>query len=119
MHNRASALSLTSKSRPIRLHKIPDIGKTVDTQAGAAREIRIYREGLLVARCKALDIVPSGLIAVIDPLPYPVTTRLEIEFVSVDKGTGGYPRIPAIVTQRTTSGIELTTTADEQTFPAR
>ena len=81
--------------------------RLVDSQFLAETDIRIYQDGLLMARCSARSIAPARLFASIDPLPYPVNTRLEIEFISGENRASGMPRLPVTVIQRSISGIEL------------
>ncbi len=73
----------------------------------AGTEIRIYRDGLLIAKCQATGIAPSRLFIAIDPLRYPVDSRLEIEFVNGIGASTKSVRLPATVTSRSTRGIEL------------
>ena len=70
-------------------------------------EIRIHRDGLLIAKCFATGIAPSRLFIAIDPLYYPVNSRLEIEFVNGGGATAKSVRLPATVTSRSARGIEL------------
>ena len=70
-------------------------------------EIRIHRDGLLIAKCFATGIAPSRLFIAIDPLHYPVNTRLEIEFVNGSEATARSVRLPATVMSRSARGIEL------------
>jgi hypothetical protein len=74
-------------------------------QTGA--EIRIHRDGLLIAKCFATGIAPSRLFIAIDPLHYPVNSRLEIEFVNSTGTTAKSVRLPATVTSRSSRGMEL------------
>ncbi|MGB5179869.1 MAG: hypothetical protein WBP44_14210 [Gammaproteobacteria bacterium] len=74
---------------------------------GAAAEIRIYRDGLLIAKCFATGIAPSRLFIAIDPLYYPVNSRLEIEFIRCTGMTAKSVRLPATVMNRSAKGIEL------------
>ena len=87
--------------------KTPTPARLVDSQFLAEADIRIYQDGLLIARCSTRSIAPARLFASIDPLPYPVHTRLEIEFISGDKRAPGMPRLPVTVIHRSISGIEL------------
>ena len=73
----------------------------------AETEIRIHREGLLIAKCYATGIGPSRLFIAIDPLHYPLNSRLEIEFVNSTAATARSVRLPATVTNRSARGIEL------------
>jgi hypothetical protein len=70
-------------------------------------EIRIHRDGLLIAKCYATGIAPSRLFIAIDPLHYPVNSRLEIEFVNGAGATAKSVRLPATVMSRSARGIEL------------
>ncbi|MGB5426537.1 MAG: hypothetical protein WBN95_07090 [Gammaproteobacteria bacterium] len=70
-------------------------------------EIRIHRDGLLIAKCYATGIAPSRLFIAIDPLHYPVNSRLEIEFVNGARATTKSVRLPATVMSRSARGIEL------------
>ena len=85
----------------------PDPLGSGDSQIGAVTNIRVYRDGQLIACCKARSIAPARLFAGIDPLPNPVTTRLEIEFVSANSSATGLSRLSATVVQRSTSGVVL------------
>ncbi len=78
-----------------------------DSRFPIESDIRIYQDGLLIARCSTRSIAPARLFASIDPLPYPVHTRLEIEFISGEKRASGMPRLPVTVIRRSISGIEL------------
>ena len=70
-------------------------------------EIRIYKDGLLIAKGHATGIAPSRLSVDIDPLHFPVNSRLDIEFVvSTDRSTM-LTRLSATVTSRSVKGIEL------------
>ena len=73
----------------------------------AGTEIRIHRDGLLIAKCNATGIAPSRLFVAIDSLCYPVNSRLEIEFVNSAGPTAESVRLPATVTSRSATGIEL------------
>jgi hypothetical protein len=73
----------------------------------AEAEIRIHRDGLLLAKCRATGIAPSRLFVAIDPLNYPVNSRLEIEFVNSTGSTARAVRLSATVTSRSARGIEL------------
>jgi hypothetical protein len=75
----------------------------------AGTDIRIYKDGLLLAKCHAVGIAPSRLLVSIDPLHYPVNSSLDIEFV--DKTTGS-PRLPATIVSRSAQGIELMLSID-------
>lgn len=75
---------------------------------GAAEiEIRIHRDGLLIAKSYAAGIAPSRMFVAIDSLHYPVNSRLEIEFVNSTGSTAKSVRLPATVTSRSAKGIEL------------
>lgn len=78
-----------------------------DSQIRAGTDIQIYRDGLLIARCRTQSIAPPRLFVRTDPLPYPVNTQMEIEFVSGDNRVTGISRLPVTVIRRSTSGIEL------------
>ena len=73
----------------------------------AEKEIRIHRDGLLIAKCYATGLAPSRLFVAIDPLHYPVNSRLEIEFVNSTGATAKSVHLPATVTNRSAKGIEL------------
>ncbi|MEN8204553.1 MAG: hypothetical protein ABFS24_00960 [Pseudomonadota bacterium] len=73
----------------------------------AEAEIRIHRDGLLLAKCHATGMAPSRLFVAIDPLHYPVNSRLEIEFINRTDQTAGSARMPATVTSRSVKGIVL------------
>ena len=87
--------------------KTPTPARLVDSQFLAHPDIRIYQDGLLIARCSTRRIAPARLFARIDPLPYPLHTRLEIEFISGKNRATGMPRLPVTVIHRSISGIEL------------
>jgi len=70
-------------------------------------EIRIHRDGLLIARCHATGMGPSRLFVAVDPLHYPVNSRLEVEFVNGKDHTSKTARMPATVTSRSVKGIVL------------
>lgn len=70
-------------------------------------EIRIHKDGMLIAKCQATGTAPSRLYVAIDPLHYPVNSRLEIEFVNHTDQTSKPGRLPATVTSRSIKGIEL------------
>jgi hypothetical protein len=70
-------------------------------------EIRIHRDGLLIAKCNAVGMGPSRLFADIDPLHYPVNSRLELEFVNSKDHSSKTARMPATVTSRSIKGIVL------------
>lgn len=70
-------------------------------------EIRIHKDGLLIAKCFATGIAPSRLFIAIDPLHYPVNSQLEIEFVNAAGETAKSVRLPATVTSRSARGFEL------------
>ena len=73
----------------------------------AEAEIRIHRDGLLIAKCHAVGMGPSRLFADIDPLHYPVNSRLEIEFVNSKNHASKTARMPATVTSRSVKGVVL------------
>ena len=79
----------------------------LSTNGPAGTEIRIHRDGLLIAKCFATGIAPSRLFIAIDPLHYPVNSRLEIEFVNGTGATAKSVRLPAKVMSRSARGIEL------------
>ena len=97
----------TSENPATLPEKTPPPSRLVDSRFLAETDIRIYQDGLLMARCSARSIAPARLFASIDPLPYPVHTRLEIEFISGKNRASGMPRLPVTVIQRSISGIEL------------
>lgn len=90
--------SLRKTTAPSR--KLPAI-KPVET------DIRIHRDGLLVAKCHATGMAPSRLFAAVDPLHYPVNSRLEIEFVNSKDHTSKTARMPATVVSRSVKGVVL------------
>ena len=99
---------LPTPENPATLHeKTPTPARLVDSQFLAETDIRVYQDGLLMARCSARSIAPARLFARIDPLPYPLNTRLEIEFISGKNRATGMPRLPVTVIHRSISGIEL------------
>ena len=73
----------------------------------AEAEIRIHKDGLLIAKCHAIGIAPSRLLAAFDPLHYPVNSRLEIEFVNSKDHSSKTARMPATVMSRSVKGIVL------------
>jgi hypothetical protein len=76
--------------------------------SGPARvQIRIHREGLLIAKCHAIGLAPSRLLVEIDPLHYPVDSRLEIEFVNFADAHAKPVRLSATVASRSIEGIVL------------
>jgi hypothetical protein len=79
----------------------------LSTSGRTGTEIRIHRDGLLIAKCYATGIAPSRLFIAIDPLHYPVNSRLEIEFVNGSEATAKSVRLPATVMCRSARGIEL------------
>ena len=100
--------SLLTPKNPAALPETPlTPARLVDSQFLAETDIRIYQDGLLIARCSARSIAPARLFARIDPLPYPLHTRLEIEFISGKNRATGMPRLPVTVIHRSISGIEL------------
>ncbi len=68
-------------------------------------DIRIYLDGLLMACCKAQSIAPARFFARINPLLFPVNTRIEIEFVSGESSNG--IRLAASVIERDSNGVKL------------
>jgi hypothetical protein len=70
-------------------------------------QIRIHREGLLIAKCHAIGLAPSRLLVTIDPLHYPVDSRLEIEFVNNVDSHAKPVRLSATVASRSIEGIVL------------
>ena len=70
-------------------------------------DIRIHRDGLLIAKCHATGIAPSRLFVAIDPLHYPVNSRLEIAFVNSKDHTSKTARMPATVISRSVKGVVL------------
>ena len=79
----------------------------LSTSGRTGTEIRIHRDGLLIAKCFATGIAPSRLFIAIDPLHYPVNSQLEIEFVNANGETAKSVRLPATVTSRSARGFEL------------
>jgi hypothetical protein len=83
----------------------PALGLPVKGPAEVA--IRIHKDGLLIAKCRATGIAPSRLFVAVDPLHYPVHSRLEIEFVNSMGLTARAVRLSATVTSRSVKGVEL------------
>jgi len=80
---------------------------TQAARGGAAEaEVRIHRDGLLFAKGHAAGIAPSRLFIAVDPLHYPLNTRLEIEFVNSPGQSTGPVRVSATVLRRSVMGIE-------------
>jgi hypothetical protein len=73
----------------------------------AEAEVRIYRDGLLVAKGYAAGIAPSRLFITVDPLHYPINTRLDVEFVNDPGKASGSIRVFATVLCRSVKGIEV------------
>ena len=94
-------IALAEKSIPI---NNPAQGQTSGGPTGT--RIRIHKDNLLIARCDATGLGPGRLFVCIDPLHYPVDSRLSLEFVnSAEKGTRTL--LTATVTARSVDGIEL------------
>lgn len=79
----------------------------VPVKGAADAEIRIHRDGLLIAKCHATGLAPSRLFVAVDPLHYPVNCRLEIEFVNSKDHSSKTARMPATVTSRSVRGVVL------------
>ena len=75
--------------------------------ASIGTEVRIHKDGLLRARCRARGFAPSRLFVWVDPLSFPLNTRLEIDFPADEGRATEACRLSAIVTRRSTRGIEL------------
>jgi len=87
---------------------IPTIRQTQDpaTSKPAETRIRIYKDNLLIAKCKATGLRPGRLFVCVDPLHYPVNSKLSLEFVNTaEKGTRTL--LSATITARSVYGIEL------------
>ena len=95
-----------------------DLLENAGTQTTAAKQkkpvsgparvaIRIHKDGLLIAKCLATGVAPSRLFVTIDPLHYPINSRLEIEFINSGSPFSAMTRLPATVISRTINGIEL------------
>lgn len=80
--------------------------RTPAARGPAEAEVRIHRDGLLVAKGHAVGIAPSRLFIAVDPLHYPINTRLEIEFITSTNQSTGPVRVSATVLRRSTMGIE-------------
>ena len=80
--------------------------RSLSANEPAETEIRIHRDGLLIAKCRAIGLAPSRLFVAIDPLHYPVNSHLEIEFVNTGRGAAS-ARLPATVISRSIKGIKL------------
>ena len=80
--------------------------RTPVARGPAEAEVRIHRDGLLVARGHAVGIAPSRLFIAVDPLHYPINTRLDIEFVDSPGQSTGHVRVSATVLSRSGMGIE-------------
>jgi hypothetical protein len=107
MEQSLSTQLLLSETPSTSTQKIPNPAGSGEPQIQAGTDVRIYRDGLLMARCRTQSSASPRLFVRTDPLPYPVNTRLEIEFVSGDNRVTGISRLPATVIHRSTSGIEL------------
>jgi len=79
---------------------------TPAARGAAEAEVRIHRDGLLFAKGHAAGIAPSRLFIAVDPLHYPLNTRLEIEFVHSPGQSTGPVRVSATVLRRSVMGIE-------------
>jgi hypothetical protein len=77
------------------------------SRAATGAEIRLHKDGLLRARCRARGLAPSRLFVWVDPLSFPLNTRLEIEFPGDEGRERAACRLSAIVTRRSSRGIEL------------
>jgi len=80
--------------------------RTPAARGPAEAEVRIHRDGLLVAKGHAVGIAPSRLFIAVDPLHYPINTRLDIEFVDSPCQSTGHVRVSATVLSRSGMGIE-------------
>lgn len=69
--------------------------------------IRIHKDGLVRGTYKAHGIAPSRIFIGVDPLSYPLNSRLEIEFILENSRESGGYRLSATVTHRSLQGIEL------------
>lgn len=76
------------------------------TRGPAGTRIRIYKDNLLIATCQATGLGPGRLFVSIDPLHYPVDSRLSLEFVNTTH-KGARTLLSATVTARSMDGIEL------------
>ena len=107
MEQSVSTSLLQSETPSTSTQEIPYQAGSSDSKIWAGTDIQIYRDGLLIARCRTQSIASLRLFVRTDPLPYPVNTLVEIEFVSGDNRVTGISRLPATVIHRSTSGIEL------------
>lgn len=76
------------------------------TGGPAGTRIRIHKDNLLIAKCLATGLGPGRLFVSIDPLHYPVDSRLSLEFVKTTH-KGARTLLNATVTARSVDGIEL------------
>lgn len=109
-----------STMAPILKLEPTDTGGGAETVTGQAQQpvpdshtalvhsaIRIHKDGLMRGTYKAIAIAPSRIFVDVDPLSYPIDSRLEIEFIAENsQGAAGY-RLPATVSRRSLNGIEL------------
>lgn len=70
-------------------------------------EVRIHKDGLLIARCHASGIAPGRLFVEIDPLNYPLNSHLTLAFVNPADRSTNSAGLAGTVISRTTRGIEL------------
>ena len=100
-HSLGEIIEIAEKSIP--LNK-----QTQDQASGgpAGTRIRIYKDNLLIAKCEASGLGPGRLFVSIDPLHYPVNSRLSLEFVNTSN-RDARTLLSATVTARCMDGIEL------------
>jgi len=79
----------------------------VYTNNPAEVDIRIYKDGLLIAKCQANGIGAGKLFVAIDPLHYPVNSRLALTFVNPSSHSADSACLTATVIARSLKGIEL------------
>ncbi len=80
--------------------------KAQTSGGSASTRIRIYKDNLLIAKCQANGLGPGRLFVSVDPLHYPVDSRLSLEFVSTAHNCAR-TLLGATVTARSAGGIEL------------
>jgi hypothetical protein len=80
--------------------------KDQTTSRPTGTRIRIHKDNLLIAKCEATGMGPGRLFVSIDPLHYPVNSKLTLEFVN-NTSKGARALLTATVTARSLKGIEL------------
>lgn len=88
-------------------NKTADHEPLIFFRAAVGTEIRLHKDGLLRARCRARGFAPSRLFVWVDPLSFPLNTRLEVEFPADEGRNRAGCRLVAVVTRRWSWGIEL------------